>query len=141
MNNLSWLEILVIVLATHRVTRLVVDDTFPPIAKLRDAILSRWPADDTMFVESEVVPVEVDDTHGYTTTSGVPLIHISTNTTTGFWPVTGHWLGDLVSCGWCVSVWAGGIVVGAWQLAGWSRWVWLVLAASTVTGLIRERVA
>jgi len=142
MTDLAALDALILALAVYRGTRLVTTDTFPPLAWARNKILARWPADDTRLDESEVVTHtdEANDSTGVaTTTSGVALVHITQPGNEGWWPVKGHWFGELVTCGDCASVWVAGVVVGSWVWWEWSRWVWLVLAASAVTGLILRR--
>jgi hypothetical protein len=80
--SFTWLVIMM-TLAAYRLTRLVVEDTFPPVQWVRDRItgddpqVARW--------------------------GGVP-----------------NWVGALISCSWCASVWiAAGVVL--------LTWVWVAL--------------
>lgn len=70
-------------LGTYRLTRLVVDDTFPPIEWIR----SRLTGDDPAVPRWRRVP---------------------------------PWVGDLVSCSWCASVW---VSAGVTALT----WIWIGL--------------
>jgi hypothetical protein len=78
----GWV-LLLVTLASYRLTRLVVDDTFPPVQWVRDRVVGDDPA----------VP----------RWRGVPA-----------------WVGDLVSCSWCASVW---VSAGVTALT----WVWIGL--------------
>lgn len=80
----GWL-LLLVTAASYRLTRLVVDDTFPPVAWVRDRVTGDAP--------------EVDRWRG------VP-----------------DWVGKLVSCSWCASVW-----VSAGVTAATATWVGLPL--------------
>lgn len=53
-----------------------------------------------------------------------------------------EWLGRLLSCPWCVSVWVGFGVVAARRLAprAWGEVVAPALAVSAATGLVSERL-
>lgn len=92
-------------LAVHRASRLVVADSFPPIAWLRRLITGNRPPE--------------------------------------------HWLVYLLGndkqygCPWCASLWVGGIAATILGLTThwfvWQVWVLLVLASSTLTGIIAER--
>lgn len=42
-QDLSWMWLLVLILATFRITRFVVADTFPGWYQARSAVLRRWP--------------------------------------------------------------------------------------------------
>lgn len=144
MTNYTLLDILIIAAAAHRLTRLINEDTFPPVARIREWVLVRWPSDDTRFDDDQATP-DPDTSNTGVSVTGIPLIHITTRTEagsldTGWWPTRSHWFGELVTCSWCTGVWVSGIVVAGWELAPWSRWLWLVLAVATVVGLMRERV-
>ena len=49
-----WLTVALVVLATWRITRLIIRDDFPPVAHLRDRILARWPTEANRYYASEV---------------------------------------------------------------------------------------
>lgn len=100
---------LLLIVATHRVTRLVVRDEFPLIKIPRDA-LANW--------------LDPRDEHG----------HMAEPSPMG---KLGRSIAYLVECDWCMSVWVGGALVLATDYAVGVPWPWLVWAAcSTGTGLI-----
>lgn len=73
----GWL-LLLVTLTSYRLSRLVVDDTFPPITWVRD----RLTGDDPAVARWRRVP---------------------------------RWVGDLVSCTWCASVWtSAGVTLLTW---------------------------
>ena len=103
---MTVLVLIVAALTVHRVTRLVVADTI--LEPLRWRILARWPADDTTFTDEWVT---VNDT----TTAGAPVVELED----GLWAATSpHWLGTLITCVWCASVWvATAVTVVLWATA------------------------
>ena len=101
---MSVLVLVVAALAVHRLTRLIVADTV--LDPVRWRLLARWPADDTTFTADWVT---VDDT----TTGGAPVVELDTP---GLWAATEpHWLGTLITCVWCASMWvAAAVTVVLW---------------------------
>jgi hypothetical protein len=90
-----WLLLVVLSFATFRVTRLIVFDTFPPIAWSRRKIQHARP-----FVRHEV------DVHE----DGI----IRFGYVEDYW-----WLGELIGCIWCASAYvSGGLVLVAWLMWG-----------------------
>lgn len=77
------LTVVLLVIATWRATRLVVEDDFPPIARVRDFVVRH---------------AEIHET--VSTALGTKTVTLTTL----------RWYGELISCPWCVSVWlaAGG---------------------------------
>lgn len=113
------MTLLVAALAIARFTRLVTKDEFPPVAALRDRLLARWPAEDTAFAEQADAKVEV---------FRVGEVWV---------PERSHWLGDLITCAWCASVWVAAIVVPlTYWLGPWFDWVLMVPAFSQIAGLL-----
>lgn len=108
----DWLLILLVVLTVHRVTRLVISDTFPPIGVPRDRIINWWDPDDEWLARRPDA--------------------------TPHWGALGRSLRYLFTCPWCMSVWVGGGLI--WALDAWWQpipaplLVWA--AASSVTGLL-----
>lgn len=142
--TLDALTVLVDFLAVWRLARLVARDDFPPIKRARDWLLRRWPSDDAQFVEDDVVTASnPDDPDGMPLTgairgTGVP---VEWNFAEGaYMPVRGHWLGKLITCIWCASIWVGfgaaALRHGAPWEAGWWPWIAWVLAASGTAALI-----
>lgn len=50
-----------------------------------------------------------------------------------------HWLDDLVSCPWCLSIWVAGAVTVLATLVPFWTWVAVPLAFSAVTGHLAAR--
>lgn len=106
----TLLTILLICFGTHRLTRFVIADAFPPVAVPRDALLNWWAPD-----------VEWIKTH-----DGV-----------AHWGQTGRALRYLFECPWCMSIWVGAVVVWVTTLftsVPLPVLVWLT--ASSVTALL-----
>jgi hypothetical protein len=130
-----WLVIVLVCLATHRVTRFVTRDAFPLVAGPRRWIENRWdPFDDATWTKWR----------GLNRKQRRELVHqIREQGSNIGWPnVFGRSLAYLVTCDWCTSIWVGAglIAVTRW----WLGWDWLLaalvwLTASTVTGLIAQR--
>lgn len=117
-------------LATHRLTRLIVDDTITEPIRWR--ILAQWPAAGTAYTDEWLnddrtatiygAPVEPADNGGtYTAT-------------------TPHWAGELVVCPWCVGWWVAVAVCGTLAVSGavtmptvlWALTPWAVASAASV---------
>lgn len=107
----AWLLVLLIFLATHRLTRLAVADEVPVVKIPRDAAIK--------FFDPTPQQRSVDPT------------------AKGHWGNTGRALAYLLECPWCMSAYTGALVVFVTDLfvsvpAPFLVWI----AASTVTGLI-----
>lgn len=112
----TWLLLIVMSLATYRLTRLVVADTFPPVLWLRDRLAGGW-RDMTdkewdklrsQLKRGEPKPwptassEEGDDRRWVERASWSPF-----------------WLAELVSCPWCASGWVAlGVTAGTWAVVG-----------------------
>ena len=118
-----WLLALLLVLATHRVTRIVTRDGIPLMATPREAFVRRWgrPADATTPEQRR------------TSFGGRP--------TNGFMSSLAY----LWECDWCASVWVAAALTylaWLWTPLGDQHWyvaVLLGLTASGVTGLVAQR--
>lgn len=100
-----------IALVTFRVTRLVIEDTFPPLGVPREWLINWWaPTDSWMIYHPDARP---------------------------HWGALGRSLRYLFTCPWCMSVWVGAGVVYVFTLyvsvplpvAAW-------IVSSAATGLI-----
>ena len=127
---ITWL---VDALAVYRLTRLITVDGFPPIRRAREWVLRRWPSEDTELAESEMVEA--------TSITAAEWVEIERPAETAAWnwerrwvALSPHWLGELVTCAWCVSVYAAGLVVAARALVSVWGYVSLALAFSAVAG-------
>lgn len=116
----DWLLILLLVLATYRVTRLIIEDSFPPIAVPRDHLINWWAPDEEWILAK--------DRHG-------AYKHPKANP---HWGALGRSLRYLFTCPWCMSVWVGTAIV--WGTDVWFAHVplpvFVVAAASGLTGLM-----
>lgn len=118
-----YLLIILIVLSTHRVTRLITRDAIPLIAVPREAFVQRWGG----FTDA--------------TTPEERRLSLNGKRTNAFM----RSLAYLWECDWCASMWvAAGITYVAWVYTPLHDEVWYVsilvgLTASTVTGLIAQR--
>lgn len=107
----AWLLVVLIFLATHRLTRLVIADNVPIVKIPRDRAIE-W---------LDPTPEQVQ----------------RNPSAKGHWSGTGRALAYLLECPWCMSVYVGGAVVLLTDLfvsvpAPWLVWI----AASTVTGFM-----
>lgn len=96
-------------LTTYRLTRLLVEDTFPPVLWLRDRLVGGW----RPLTEKELAQAR-----------SAGLAYMPWKTTAiddveNRWVERArwvpYWLADLLSCPFCASGWIGaGVVAGAW---------------------------
>lgn len=123
-----WLLVLVLILATHRVTRLITRDALPVIAVPREAFAQRWATFSDAKTKEEKRRSVGWDTNGNKSTN----IVMSS-------------IAYLWECDWCTSIWvAAGLTTGAYFVTPLSDQHWYIavlvgLAASTGTGLIAQR--
>ena len=130
MDTVTFFWFAVNALAVHRITRLISADTIPIIRKPREWLLRRWPSEDTVFMPSEVTVPEHDPAYVDGTTTVV------FQDGDEWFAIRPHWLGDLVTCAWCVSMYVAPVVIAADYFWDWWPWVAISLAYSTVTGLL-----
>lgn len=84
----DWLMLVLMTFAAYRITWLIVKDSFPPIARVRDWIITKEFDANKFYVTRDADGDMVRDGKG-------------------LW----HWLKTLIICTWCVSVWASAFVV------------------------------
>ena len=118
-----WLIVILICLATHRVTRLITRDQIPIIAIPREKFGDRWgSASDAKTREERRATVSGKNTN---------IVMAS--------------LSYLWECDWCTSMWvAAGITTASYYLTPLGDQHWLLavlvgLTASSVTGLTAQR--
>lgn len=108
---------LLLFLATHRVTRFITRDKFPPMCVPRDAFVERW------GVYTDAAKSE-------------RKISISGHNTN----IVMRSLAYAWECDWCTGFWVGaGLTYLTWRWHETMLWVLLALAASSVAGLIAQR--
>lgn len=113
------LTIFLIFLVTYRVTRLVIEDTFPPLGVPREWLINWWDPDDKWILAKDLKDQ-------YKHPNARP-----------HWGALGRSLRYLFSCPWCMSVWTGAGVVYVTTLfvdvpLPWAVWI----ASSAITGLL-----
>jgi hypothetical protein len=127
----TWLALTIAALAAYRLTRLIVEDDFPPVAWLREKWLGRWPASDTVFDPSVVV--ETGDGEGRA--GRVDVVWV---------PALGDWvarqphpLGELIACYWCLGFWVATVcTLLVLAVPGAGMVVLAPFAVSTVVGAL-----
>lgn len=113
----TWLLLLVMSLATYRLTRLVVADTFPPVLWLRDQLAGGWRpltlAEHERYVAaSSSAQAVMRDAWSYD-----PDDDLGRYVHRAKW--SPFWLSELLSCPWCASGWiAAGVTAGTWAVIG-----------------------
>lgn len=112
--GLFSVTVLLLALATHRVTRLITRDKLPLYCELRNEFVERW----GVYVDTE------KDKLG---------ISISGHDTNRFMRSVAYaW-----ECDWCTSIWVGsGLTYLTWRWHETMLWVLAGLVASSITGLI-----
>jgi len=107
-----WLVVTLVFLATHRLTRLAVEDKIPLLA---------WPRERAIAFLDPTAEQQAAN----------PKLH-------GHWGGLGRSLAYLLECPWCMSAWlaAAVVTVTAQVVPGVHWWLWALtaLAASTFTG-------
>ncbi len=99
-----WLLLIVMSLATYRLTRLTVRDTFPPVLWVRDRLAGGWRPLTEPEMEKGLSGVDVD---------GVKQTYVRR----AKW--SPYWLAELVSCSWCASGWISlAVTAGTWGAVG-----------------------
>lgn len=116
----TWLLLIVMSLATYRLTRLVVEDVFPPALWLRDRIVGGWRPLTTKESEKNRLPVlEEGQSATVARLGGLTVIDGETNRYVERTRWVPYWLADLLSCPWCASGWVAlGVTAGTWAVVG-----------------------
>jgi hypothetical protein len=118
--SLLALYVVLVALATHRVTRFITRDYFPPVKVPRDAFCERW-------------GTYVEDEEGRPLRGDALRVSISGKRTN----IVMRSLAYLWECDWCASAWVGaGLTYLTWRWTEVMLWVLTGLAASSVTGLL-----
>jgi hypothetical protein len=101
------LLLLVMALATYRLTRLLTRDTFPPVLWLRDRLAGGW----RPMTEPELEKKDADSTAREI--GGVMHRYVRRS------PRSPYWLAELVSCPWCSGGWISLVLTaGTWATIG-----------------------
>ena len=109
------LLLLVMSLATYRLTRFVVEDDFPPMLWLRYKLAGGWrPLDEVDTAVYKRLKAQGHDT-GWNVEKidGVPHEYVRRARRVP------QWIADLISCPWCASGWIALVVTaGTWATVG-----------------------
>lgn len=130
----TWLLLVVMSLATYRGTKLIVEDTFPPVLWVRDRLVGGWRP--LTLKESETNRLPVLEEGQSATVAGLGGLTVIDGEVYRFaqrWRRSPFWLAELISCPWCASGWVAAVVtVAVWATAGlalpllWWGAVWAV---------------
>jgi hypothetical protein len=96
---MTWMLLTLMSLATYRGTRLVVEDTFPPVLWVRARLAGDW-----VPVRARHAPQNGGDLKEL---DGVMHRYVQP------WRWSPRWFGELVSCAWCASGWVAAGVTAA----------------------------
>lgn len=117
-----WLLLLVMSLATYRLTRLVVADTFPPVLWLRDRLVGGWREPTMKEQHHEAFPTGEVDEGSLKSVPGLGMFSVADGELQIYarrWEWSPFWLAELLSCPWCASGWiALAVTGGVWASAG-----------------------
>jgi hypothetical protein len=117
----TWLLLLVMSLATYRLTKLVVEDTFPPVLWARDRLVGGWRPLTMKEREQRVDDARAweDEQKPWPTRWAVQEIDGVENRWIQRSKRSPLWLAELLSCPWCASGWiAAGVTAGTWAVVG-----------------------
>lgn len=110
------LLLLVMALATYRLTRLAVADTFPPVLWLRDRLAGGWrPLTGSEQRALVVLPAD----KALDLRRGLSVDDEGENRYVYRWRLVPEWIAELLSCPWCASGWVAlGVTGGVWAVDG-----------------------
>lgn len=121
LNDLTPLHALILLFGTISITRLAVSDTFPPILKVRNWVLQRFPFAGHM--SDRPFPGHKNIQTG--------SMYVAQETT---------WIGALLHCPYCIGFWISLVVTVAWVLFSTTTlWVCTVMALRWITGAALNR--
>lgn len=114
----TWLLLFVMSLAVYRLTKLVVEDTFPPVLWLRDRLAGGWrpltlAEHERHAAASPSAQSILRETWSYDPDDDLKQRYVRRAS----W--SPYWLAELLSCPWCASGWiALGVTGGVWATVG-----------------------
>ncbi len=133
-----WLLLVVMSLATYRGTKLVVEDTFPPVLWLRDRLVGGWRPLTLKESETSRLP-ELEEGQSATVAGlgGLTVVDGTMHRYAQRWKRSPFWLAELISCPWCCSGWVSlAVTAGTWAVVGLPVPVLVWLATWAVGALI-----
>jgi len=112
-----WLLLIVLVLGSYRLTRLITKDDFPPVLWVRDRLAGGWRRPTTKEQHHESYPTGQIEKGSLTNVPGLGMFGLVEGEVQIYVRKVGwapFWLGDLISCPWCVSAYVSlGLTLGA----------------------------
>jgi hypothetical protein len=141
LNAPTWLVVVLFILATYRTTRLLTFDHLPVIAVPRVWITNQLdPSPAWRELHPDARPFADRLAAAVTWLTGRGLVGRLVALPVRLVAFTGRTIAYGMECDWCLSVWvaAGGIWLW-WEQPVLAQWVFLLAAASGVTGLIAGR--
>ena len=116
------LLLVVMSLATYRLTRLVVADTFPPVLWLRDRLVGGWREPTLKEQHHERYPQGEVEEGCLRNVSGLGMFRLVDGELLIYgrrWKRSPFWLAELLSCPWCASGWVAlAVTCGTWAVVG-----------------------
>jgi len=107
----TWLLLVLMSLAVYRLTRLVVEDTFPPVLWVRDRLAGGWRPLTERELQILTRCMQAGDEPPWTLNQSSEGYRRYLRR----WKWVPHWLADLLSCPFCASGWiAAGVTGGVW---------------------------
>jgi hypothetical protein len=118
-----WLLLVVMSLAVYRGTKLVVEDTFPPVLWLRDRLAGGWrpltEKERERYVTDVVAVVEGPVACPHPKLDALMRTDGQVNRYVRRKRWSPFWLAELISCPWCASGWVAlAVTAGTWATVG-----------------------
>lgn len=117
-----WLLLLLMSLAVYRLTRLLVDDTFPPVLWLRDRVIGGWRLPTLKEQWHDSYPtgeVEPGAMHNVIGLGSFMLVDGDLHIYVRRWSWIPSFFAGLLSCPYCASGWVAlAVTVGVWWWLG-----------------------
>lgn len=117
-----WLLLIVMALATYRLTKLVVEDTFPPVLWLRDRLVGGWREPTMKEQHHELYPQGEVEEGAFRSVPGLGMFTLVDGELQIYgrrWKRSPFWLAELISCPWCASGWVAlAVTGGTWAVVG-----------------------
>jgi hypothetical protein len=117
-----WLLLVLMSLAVYRLTKLVVEDTFPPVLWVRDRLVGGWREPTMKEQHHEAFPTGEVEEDSLKNVPGLGMFRLVDGELLIYarrWRRSPFWLAELISCPWCASGWVAlGVTAGTWAVVG-----------------------
>ncbi len=119
----TWLLLLVMSLAVYRLTRLLVEDTFPPVLWVRDRVVGGWrpltEKEHEKYFTDVAAVVEGPLALPHSKLGALMRTDGQVNRYVRRVKWSPFWLAELLSCPWCASGWVAlAVTGGVWATVG-----------------------